>query len=78
MTSDIPSALSKAAWAVAVAAVLGAGSALVSIQITDARQDETLRQHSDAISKVDRLSDKLDETNRNLAVVNDRLSRMKE
>lgn len=75
MNTDFPTALAKAAWAVATAAVLGAGSTVISTKIDNARQDEVLNRHEVALQKVEKLNDKLDETNQNIAVLNERLRR---
>lgn len=75
MSTEFPAAFAKAAWAVATAAVLGAGSTVISTKIENVRQDEQLRQHEVSLQKVEKLNDKLDETNRNIAVLNERLRR---
>lgn len=65
----------KVAVGVATAAAVGGGAALLTATSTNAVQDQRITALERNAEKMDALSDKLDETNKNVAVLNERLNR---
>ena len=75
MRSEAISALAtKLIGGVALAALLGGAGAVVSGKETDAVQNQRLSQLEQDREQMHELSNKLDETNRNVAVLNERLN----
>jgi hypothetical protein len=73
--SEAISALAtKLIGGVALAALLGGAGAVVSGKETDAVQNQRLSQLEQDREQMHELSNKLDETNRNVAVLNERLN----
>lgn len=67
------SALQKIALAAASATVLGGGSMLIKMNTENATQDLRIERVERAVEKIDKLSDKLDETNKNIIVLGARM-----
>lgn len=73
-TEMISGVLTKVAAGVLVAVTVGGGSAMVANAKTDAVQEQRITTLESNQQKMDALSDKLDETNKNVAVLNERLN----
>lgn len=67
-------ALAKLALAVATAATIGGGTAVLNSASTNAVQNQRLTTLEADRQEMHELSQKLDETNRNVAVLNERLT----
>lgn len=65
--------LTKIGLAVASATVVGGGSMVLKANTDNATQEVRLQRVEAALQKVDRLSDKLDTTNTNLLILNERM-----
>jgi hypothetical protein len=70
--------LAKLVFGVASATVIGGGTMVLSLHRNDAVQDEKIAHISEAVQKMDDLNTKLDYTNREVAVLNERLRAQKE
>ena len=66
--------VAKLAIGVATAATLAGGGAIISTASTNAVQDQRLTVLEKNSEQMSTLSDKLDETNKNVAVLNERLN----
>lgn len=66
--------LAKLALTVAGAATIGGGGAILASAQTNAVQNQRLITLERTVEKMDRLSDQLDETNKNVAILNERLN----
>lgn len=64
----------KLALGVATAATLAGGTAIIASASTNAVQDQRLTTLEKTSEQMTALSDKLDETNKNVAVLNERLN----
>lgn len=71
----IPAWIGKALYAVAVAALLGGGSTVLSTSRTVAVLEHKAVLAEKNAEKMDKLGEKLDQTNSNVAVLLDRLQR---
>jgi tRNA(Phe) wybutosine-synthesizing methylase Tyw3 len=73
-TELLSAAFTKLAIGVVTGITLGGGAAIVSAASTNAVQDQRLSVLERNAEKMDELSTKLDETNKNVAVLNARLT----
>lgn len=73
MKTEVSAWLTKLAIGVATATTIGGGGALISATSVNAVQDQRISQLEADRQAITRLSDKLDETNKNVAVLNERL-----
>lgn len=64
----------KIAGGIAIAATLGGAGAIISATSANAVQDQRLTVLEKSSEQMSELSDKLDETNKNVAVLNERLN----
>ena len=67
--------LAKAAYAVAMAALLGGGSTVISNKMDNVRQDVKLEQLDELKETLEDFNTELNEANKHLAVLNDRMER---
>lgn len=67
--------LGKLALTVAGAATVAGGGAVITSAKTNAVQDVRISTLETTVEKMDELSDKLDVTNQQVAILNDRLNR---
>lgn len=65
--------LAKVAIGIATAVTVGGGTAVLNATSTNAVQDQRLTQLEADRAQIHELSNKLDETNKNIAVLNERL-----
>ena len=73
-TETITALLSKLAIGIGTAATLAGGGAIISSASTNAVQDQRITVLEKNSEQMTALSDKLDETNKNVAVLNERLN----
>ena len=73
-TEALGAIVAKLAIGVATAATLAGGGAIISTASTNAVQDQRLTVLEKNSEQMSTLSDKLDETNKNVAVLNERLN----
>jgi len=72
-TEAITAGLTKLAVGVVTAVTIGGGAAIIKSSAANAVQDQRLSALERNAEKMDALSDKLDETNKNVAILNARL-----
>jgi hypothetical protein len=71
MTLKDPSAwISKTAVGVLTAVLIAGGTSIIAAAKTNSVQDQRIQMLENDRARMDRLSEKLDETNRNVAVLN--------
>lgn len=70
MQFELPAWATKAVSAIATATVIGGGTMVLNSHKDNARQDQELHSLQQSVGRIDALSDKLDETNKNLAELN--------
>lgn len=70
MQFELPAWATKALSSVAAATVIGGGTMVLGSHKDNSRQDVEIQSLQQSVGRIDELSDKLDETNRNLAEMN--------
>lgn len=70
MELEVPAWAAKLLYAIATGTVIGGGTMVLQSHESDARQDLQIEQLHTGYGRIDTLSDKLDETNANLAKLN--------